>query len=119
MSVAILRIANIDGTGLRQLAVSTSDDPPPSITSPRWSADGKWILLKEGAYTGSNPLNPGSSGYAYIVPALDMGKIFVLSIVDSERSSEVFFLNRYDRINSNSSGTVVTNHFSVSVSWVP
>lgn len=112
-------IVNIDGSGLRQLATSTSDDPPPSITSPIWSPDGTWILLKEGAFTGGSPLNPGSSGYAYLVPAQDMGKTFVLSIIDAERSQEAFLLNRYDRIESNPSGTVVNKHFSSSISWIP
>jgi Tol biopolymer transport system component len=112
-------VVNVDGTELRQLAVSTSDDPPPSISSPRWSPDGKWILLREGAYSGSSPYNPGSNGYAYVIPAENMGKRFVLSILDEERSPEVFFLNRYDRIESNPSGSVVNNHFSDNVSWIP
>jgi hypothetical protein len=112
-------VVNVDGTELRQLAVSTSDDPPPSISSPRWSPDGKWILLREGAYTGSSSLNPGSSGYAYVVPAENMGKRFVLSIIDQDRSPEVFLLNRYDRIKTDPSGTVINKHFSDNVSWIP
>lgn len=112
-------IVNADGTGLRQLAVSTSDTPPPSITSPIWSPDGERILLKEGAFTGNSNLNPGSNGYAYIVPSQDMGKTFILSINEAERSPEVFFLNRYETIKSNPSGTVVNKHFGDIPSWIP
>jgi hypothetical protein len=112
-------VVNIDGSGLRQLAVSRSETPPPSIVHPRWSPDGKWILLKEGAFTGNSPLNPGSSGYAYVVPAQDMGKTFTLSIIDSERSPEAFLLNRYERIETNPTSRVVNKHFSSSVSWIP
>ncbi|MGD9368255.1 MAG: hypothetical protein PVH87_21325 [Desulfobacteraceae bacterium] len=112
-------IVNIDGTGLRRLAVPTSASPPPSITSPKWSPDGKWILLKEGAFTGATYHNPGSSGYAYLVPAQNTGNPFVLSIDSAKRSPEVFFLNRYESVRSNPSGRIVNKHFSATVSWIP
>lgn len=112
-------VVNIDGTDLRRLAVSTSASPPPSITSPKWSPDGEWILLREGAFTGATYHNPGSSGYAYLVPAQKRGKPFVLSVDGTKRSPEVFFLNRYERIRSNPSGSVVNKHFSVTLSWIP
>jgi Tol biopolymer transport system component len=48
-------IVNIDGSGLRQLAVTPTSSSPPSIPSARWSPDGKWILLREGKVTGSDP----------------------------------------------------------------
>jgi hypothetical protein len=111
-------LVNTDGSGFRQLAVSESDNPPPSITSPKWSPDGKWILLKEGAYTGGGPLNPGNNGYAYIVPTQDMNKTFILSINDDERSPEAYLLNRYDRIDSHTTSDVVNEHFNASVSWI-
>lgn len=90
---------NSDGTQVRQLATSTSDEP--NIKLPQWSPDGKWTLLKEGSYTGSGGsgpggfVDPGNSGYAYVVPAEDMGKVFVLSNIDSERSPEVLQVKRY------------------------
>jgi hypothetical protein len=48
-----------------------------------------------------------------------MGKPYVLSIVDKDRSSEVFLLKRYDKIDSNSSGSIVNKHFSSTPSWIP
>jgi hypothetical protein len=112
-------IVNIDGSGLRQLAVTPSSSSPPSITSARWSPDGKWILLREGEVTGADPLNPGSLGYGYVVPAQDMGKTFVLSIIDEKRSTEVRLLNRYETIDTTPSGGVVQKFFSDTPSWIP
>lgn len=110
-------IMNRDGTNLRQLATSSQTEP--SITFPQWSPDGEWILLKEGGYTGSDPLNPGSSGYAYAVPSENLGKVFILSPVNSERSPEVRLLNRYDFLNGTPTTTITNTHFASEAYWIP
>lgn len=97
-------IMNIDGTGLRKLATTPHAGTAESrINNPRWSPDGRWILVETGQYTTSTPppgttpdTFPGDPGTVYVLPSEDMGKVFMLSLSDSLRSPEVRLLYRYD-----------------------
>ena len=88
-----------------------------NIIEPQWSPDGRWILVKQGYSAVSTP-TAGTRPYLYLVPTEDTGKIFILSINDSERSPEVVEYFRYENIDN--SGFVTNNAFSeTTMYWIP
>ncbi|MES9853145.1 MAG: hypothetical protein ABW170_15115 [Candidatus Thiodiazotropha sp. L084R] len=113
-----LFIMDSNGSNIRKLAISTSEDYQ-FIDDLTWSPDGRWIMVKEG-FTPSQDQNVlGTSGYLYAIPTEDMGKVFELSIVDSERSSEV--LQFQHDSNLTDSGIIMTTKSlgSVNLEWIP
>ncbi|MFV2058893.1 MAG: TolB family protein [Thiohalomonadales bacterium] len=64
-------VTKIDGTNLHQLAVDPHADGTESsyINNPKWSPDGRWILVKYGGATGGSISNPGVLGYLFAVPS--------------------------------------------------
>ena len=107
-------IMNIDGSGLRQVATTPSEEPV--INWPRWSPDGKWLLLEVGGFQGIGPENPGKKSHHYVVPTADMGKVFMLDRYNGENTSpEAMPLYRY--INGES-GDLTTWTFGGSTRWV-
>jgi hypothetical protein len=105
-------IMNVDGTGIRQLATTLNTDiSEPRINSPKWSPDGRWILVREGNFagtTGGGGQVLGKPGNFYLLPTEDMGKIFMLTLTDSVRSPEVRLLRRHKNISVNPSATWTT-----------
>lgn len=100
-------IMNIDGTGLRKLATTPHAGTVESkINNPKWSPDGRWILVETDRYTSTTPPSgatpdtfPGDPGTVYVLPSEDMGKVFMLSLFDSLRSPEVRLLYRFNEEN--------------------
>jgi len=70
-TIAIPWVVNIDGTNIRQLAMDPHADGTSNsyINNPKWSPDGRWILLKYGGATGGSIDNPGVLGYLFAVPS--------------------------------------------------
>lgn len=118
-------IMNIDGTGLRQLATTPNIDIIESmINSPKWSPDGRWILVREGNFSnsgGGGGQLGGSPGKFYLLPTEDMGKVFMLSNTNSIRSPEVRRLRRHKNISTIPSAIWITDASSdiAGGSWQP
>ncbi len=70
-TVATPWVVNIDGSNLRQLAVDphAGDQEHTHINNPKWSPDGRWILVKYGGAKGGSISNPGVLGYLFAVPS--------------------------------------------------
>ncbi len=113
-------IMNIDGTNIRLLA-TTPDNSPLVGDASTWSADGQWILLREGGAASAGSANPGFNGYFYAVPTEDMGQIFTLSSISTERSPEVRLLRRYSFSDNpaNLDGSITDRSFTNDVAWLP
>jgi len=64
-------IVNVDGTNIRQLAIDPHANGLENtrINHPRWSPDGRWILVKYGGVIGGSISNPGVLGYLFAVPS--------------------------------------------------
>ncbi|MCG8581076.1 MAG: hypothetical protein MI866_14245 [Bacteroidales bacterium] len=110
-------IMNIDGSNIRQLADMPENSEYKNIVEPQWSPDGKWILVKQGYSAVSTPTD-GTRPYLYLLPTEDTGKVYIISIVDSERSPEIKEFYRYDNIDN--SGQVTNNALSeTTMYWIP
>lgn len=70
-TVATPWVVNVDGSNFRQLAVDphAGDDEHTHINNPKWSPDGRWILVKYGGARGGSISNPGVLGYLFAVPS--------------------------------------------------
>ncbi|MET0029784.1 MAG: hypothetical protein ABW101_19290 [Candidatus Thiodiazotropha sp.] len=114
----ILFIMNSDGTNIRKLAISMNDTYQ-IIDDITWSPDGRWVMVKEGYTAGQDDNALGTAGYLYVIPTEDLGKVFQLSIADSERSPEVIQF-QHDR-NLTESGTLMTTRAlgRSTLEWIP
>jgi hypothetical protein len=113
-----LFIMNIDGSGIRKVAISMNESYQ-FIDDLTWSPDGRWIMVKEG-YSPTQDSNAlGTSGYLYAIPTEDIGKVLQLSIIDTERSSEVIAF-QHDR-NLTEPGEYMTTKAlgSTRLHWIP
>ncbi|MCG7938722.1 MAG: hypothetical protein N0C88_07695 [Candidatus Thiodiazotropha lotti] len=108
-----LYIMNMDGSGLRLLATAPNDVDP-TIVQPKWSPDGRWILVLAGNYPGAGD-NAESLGYRYLIPTTDPGKVYYVGTYDSERSPEVRLFIHQNINTSEYSGRGGSNVFN----WVP
>lgn len=113
----IVFISNIDLSNIRKLAISMNDDIQ-LIDNLTWSPDSRWLMVREG-YSDSVHSTLSPTGYLYVVPTEDMGKVFQLSIIDSERSPEVIQF-RHDR-NLTEAGVDLTGNAipGVTLEWIP
>lgn len=64
-------VVNVDGSNFHQLAVDphAGDGELTYINDPKWSSDGKWILVRYGGAIGGGISNPGTAGYLFAVPS--------------------------------------------------
>lgn len=113
-----LFVMNIDGSSIRKLAISMNDSYR-YINDITWSPDGRWIMVKEGYSSPQGGSALGTSGYLYAIPTEDMGKVFQLSIIDSQRSHEVIQF-QHDR-NLTDPGVFMTTEAlgSIKLEWLP
>jgi hypothetical protein len=108
-----LYIMNIDGSGIRLLA-TTQNDEDPTIVQPKWSPDGRWILVKAGNYPAAGD-NAESLGYRYLIPADDPGKVYYVSTFGSDKSAEV----KYFKHHIPDHNSVTTRGSSTTFNWIP
>lgn len=108
-----LYIMNIDGSDLRLLA-TTQNDEDPTIIQPKWSPDGRWILVKAGNYPGGGD-NSDSLGYRYLIPTDNPGKVYHVSTFGSDKSQEVKYFKHHILDHNN----VTTRGSSTTFSWIP
>ena len=73
--------------------------------------------LKQGASAVSTP-TAGTRPSLYLVPSQDLGKVFILSKSDSERSQEVVKFYRYDNVDN--TGFITNSALSeTDLYWIP
>jgi len=122
-------IMNVDGSNIRKLAMGPPFDTPRTtakISRPRWSPDGRWILVRAGEFVTVTPGTPFSqpsitathSAAFYVLPTEDMGKVFVLTPEDSLRSAEVRMLSHQREI-SLKEQTLTTEAGDIFGDWQP
>lgn len=113
----VVFIVNLDIEIIRKLAVSMRDDIH-LIDNLTWSPDSRWLMVREG-HSESIHSTPSTTGYYYAIPTEDLGKVFQLSIIDSERSPEVIQF-RHDRNLTEPGVDMTENAISgVYLEWIP
>jgi dipeptidyl aminopeptidase/acylaminoacyl peptidase len=98
-----LYIVNIDGSSPR-LVATTYNDQDPRLTYPEWSPDGRSLYIQEGYGMLSPAIGTDDKRDMYILPTEYMGKVFMLSTDDTERSIEVKRFWRFNTIDDEPGG---------------
>jgi hypothetical protein len=114
----VLFIMNTNGTSIRKLAVSMNTDYH-IIDDIAWSPDGRWIMVKEGYSSAQDHNALGTRGYLYAIPSEDMGKVFQLSTIDSERSPEVMQFRHDNNLTESGVSMTIEALGMYNLEWIP
>lgn len=117
---ATLWVMDVETSIINKLADVPDGDA--MISSPRWSPDGQWLAVFEGGVGGVGINSSGTSPHMYVMPTTAIGeKVYLLSIVDNERSPEVHHIQRYFDYDRDSAGNSTSDKFGTwnDFFWVP